>query len=245
MRHGIKYFRLAACALLAVPLWLFAEPGSPRPIPHPGGGGGGGPSRSTTGRSGDGGVRGDRNKEDLEQFREKMQEFCKKHSPRRWAALEENAHGDKNPLKYGGMFFRFRGLMMLENQDPDLYEIKVKQIEIEDEEYGLMKDVREARKAEDAAKIEAITPKLRELSAKYIASRIDEHAHRITNLEKAIKSEQNALAYDKDKQQSLVEERVKALLSDNPKPSRGHGSGGSGNSAPPTDNEPPQPPDDK
>ena len=28
------------------------------------------------------------------------------------------------------MFFRFRGLMMLENQDPDLYEIKVKQIEI-------------------------------------------------------------------------------------------------------------------
>jgi hypothetical protein len=136
---------------------------------------------------------------------------------------------------------------MLENQDPDLYEIKVKQIEIEDEEYGLMKDVREARKAEDAAKIDAITPKLRELSAKYIASRIDEHAHRITNLEKAIKSEQSALAYDKEKQQALVEERVKALLSDNPKPSRGHGSGGSGNSsaAPPTDNEPPQPPDDK
>src|SRR2546429_9328005 len=95
MQHGMKCFRLAACALLAVPLWLFAEPGSPRPIPHPGGGGGGGgPSRSTTGRSGDGGPRTERNKEDLEQFREKMQELCKKHSPRRWAALEGNAHGD-------------------------------------------------------------------------------------------------------------------------------------------------------
>src|SRR6266498_2807637 len=86
MPNGMKCFRLAACALLAAPLWLLAEPGGPRPIPHPGGGG----PRSTTGRSGDGGPRdgsprdgergsrGDRNKEDLEQFREKMQEFCKK-----------------------------------------------------------------------------------------------------------------------------------------------------------------------
>ncbi len=213
---------------------------------HPGGGGGG-PSRSTTGRSGDGGPRGDRNKEDLELVREKMQEFCKKHSPRRWAALEENAHGDKNPLKYGGMFFRFRGLVMLENQDPDLYEIKVKQIEIEDEEYGLMKDIREARKTEDSAKIDEITLKLRELSAKYVSSRIDEHAHRITNLEKAIKSEQNALAYDKDKQQALIDERVKALLSDNPKPSRTHGGGGNsgGGAAAGGDNDPPQPADVK
>jgi len=213
---------------------------------HPSGGGGG-PSRSTTGRSGDGGPRGDRNKEDLELVREKMQEFCKKHSPRRWAALEENAHGDKNPLKYGGMFFRFRGLVMLENQDPDLYEIKVKQIEIEDEEYGLMKDIREARKTEDSAKIDEITLKLRELSAKYVSSRIDEHAHRITNLEKAIKSEQNALAYDKDKQQALIDERVKALLSDNPKPSRTHGGGGNsgGGAAAGGDNDPPQPADVK
>src|SRR5438874_1919989 len=159
MRNGMKCFRVAACALLAAPLWLLAEPGGPRANLHPGGGGG---PRSTTGRSdgssrdgiprdgggsggGERGPRGERNKEDLDQIREKMQEFCKKHSPRRWAALEENAHGDKNPLRYGGMFFRFRGLVMLENQDPALYDIKVKQIEIEDEEYGLMKEVREAR----------------------------------------------------------------------------------------------------
>jgi len=66
-----------------------------------------------------------------------MEKFCKEHAPKRWAAMG----GDKNPMKFGGMYFRFRGLMMLEKQDKALYDIKVRQIEIEDEEYGLMKEV--------------------------------------------------------------------------------------------------------
>jgi hypothetical protein len=102
----MKFLRIAACALLATPLSLFAEPNGGR-NGRPGGGGG--PPHSTTGRS-DGGSRDDRggsrgNKEDMEQFREKMENFCKDHAPNRWAALG----ADKSPMRFGGMYFRFRG----------------------------------------------------------------------------------------------------------------------------------------
>jgi hypothetical protein len=166
--------------------------------------------------------RGEHSREDFEQLRKRMQEFCEKHSPRRWAALEEKAPGERNMMKFGGMFFRFRGLMMLENQDKPLYEIKVRQIEIDDEEYGLLKDLRTARAADNKAEIDRITQRLKGLSKEYIASRIDERTHRIASLEKMLKSEKEALASEKSDQQALVDKRVESLLSDNPPHSHGH-----------------------
>jgi hypothetical protein len=216
----MKFIRMTACCLLATPLVLCAEPGQSKPMGRPSGGS----SRSTTGRTSDSstrdgadrGSRGERSREDFEQLRKRMQDFCEKHSPRRWAALEENSHGDKNPFKFGGMFFRFRGLMMLENQDKALYNIKVRQIEIEDEEYGLMKDIREARKTDNTADLNTLTDKLRALSTEYVASRIDERTHRIANLEKTIKAEQTALATEQANQKSLVDQRLDSILNDKP-----------------------------
>jgi hypothetical protein len=233
----MKCFRLAACAVLATPLVLFAEQGGPRPISRQGG-----PSHSTTGRT-DGGAsrdgdrsRGDRNKEDMEQFREKMDAFCKEHAPKRWAAMG----GDKNPMKFGGMYFRFRGLMVLEKQDKALYDIKVRQIEIEDEEYGLMKEVRAARQDQDAAELDRLTAKLRELSNEYVTSRIDERTHRIASLQKTIETEKSALAADQQNKGKLISDRVEAILNDTPPPSRSRAreGEGAGTQTPTRDNAP-------
>lgn len=214
----MKFIRLAACAVLATPLVLFAEPGAPRPSPRPGGG----PPHSTTGRS-DGASR-ERNKEDMELFREKMEKFCKDHAPQRWAAMG----GDKNPMKFGGMYFRFRGLTVLEKQDKALYDIKVRQIEIDDEEYGLMKDVRALREKPDAAELDRLTVKLRDLSKEYIASRIDERTHRIASLQKTIEAEKTALAADQLNQGKLIADRVEAILNDTPPASRSRSREGEG-----------------
>jgi len=219
----MNFIRIAACVVLATPLALFAEPSGGRN----GRPGGGGPPHSTTGRS-DGSSRDDRagraNKEDMEQFREKMEKFCKDHAPRRWAALE----GDKSPMRFGGMYFRFRGLVMLENQDPELYKIKVRQIEIDDEEYGLMKEIRDARRTSDSDAINSKTAKLRDLSQEYIASRIDERKHRIVSLQKSIEKEKNLLASDEQNKDALIAERVEAILSDTPSRSRSHDAEGAG-----------------
>jgi hypothetical protein len=223
----MKLLRIAACGLLAAPLVL-AEPPDFKSGAHGGG------SRSTTGRTdgasrdgapregGERGGRGERSREDLDQLRKRMQEFCEKHSPRRWAALQQSSKSDRNPWKFGGMFFRFRGLMMLENQDKPLYDIKVRQIEIDDEEYGLLKDLRAARAADNKGEIDHITDRLRDLSKEYVASRIDERTHRIASLEKALKSEKATLASETSDQKSLVEKRLESMLSDNPPHSHGH-----------------------
>ncbi|MDB5320653.1 MAG: hypothetical protein JWN40_2284 [Phycisphaerales bacterium] len=214
----MKFIRLAACAVLATPLVLFAEQGAPRPSPRPGGG----PPHSTTGRS-DGASR-ERNKEDMELFREKMEKFCKDHAPQRWAAMG----GDKNPMKFGGMYFRFRGLTVLEKQDKALYDIKVRQIEIDDEEYGLMKEIREARDKSNNTEIDRITARLRDLSKEYISSRINERTHRIASLENTIATEKSALASDQQNQAKLIKDRVEAILSDTPPPGRSRSRDGEG-----------------
>jgi hypothetical protein len=235
----MKLLRLAACGLLAAPL-AFADPGNFKP------GSRGGGARTTTGRTdgpsregGERSGRGERSREDFEQLRKRMQEFCEKHSPRRWAALQESPGGG-NPMKFGGMFFRFRGLMMLENQDKALYDIKVRQIEIDDEEFGLLKDLRTARAADNKGEVERITARLRDLSKEYVASRIDERTHRIASLEKMLKSEQEALASEKNDQDALVEKRVESLLSDTP--THGHGRDSGAPSGPPGHSGPGAPP---
>jgi len=222
----MKFLRLAACGLLAAPLVLFADPN----VFKPGSRGGNGGRSATTGRSADGGERssrGEHSREDFEQLRKRMQEFCEKHSPRRWAELEEKSKGG-NMMKFGGMFFRFRGLTMLENQDKPLYDIKVRQIEIDDEEYGLLKDLRAARAAENNEEIGNITKRLRELSTEYVASRIDERTHRIASLEKALKAEQQTLTTELSDQKALVDKRLDMLLSDTPH----HSHDGDGSSQP-------------
>jgi hypothetical protein len=218
----MKLFRLAACVLLATPLALAAQPSGGRSNGRPSGDR---PSHSTTGRS-DGSSRDDHSgrasKEDMEQFREKMENFCREHAPKRWAALG----ADKSPMRFGGMYFRFRGLMMLENQDPELYKIKVRQIEIDDEEYGLMKEIRQARKDSNSDVINTDTAKLRDLSKEYIASRIDERSHRIISLQKSIEKEKAQLASDKQNQAALISERVESILNDTPSRSRSHDADG-------------------
>jgi len=160
----------------------------------------------------------------MEQFREKMELFCKEHAPKRWAAMG----ADKNPMKFGGMYFRFRGLMVLEKQDPALYEIKVRQIEIDDEEYGLMKEVRAAREKADVAELDRLTARLRDLSQEYISSRINERTHRIASLEKTIEAEKAALAADQQSKDKLIKDRVDAILGDTLPGSRSRSRDGEG-----------------
>jgi hypothetical protein len=157
----------------------------------------------------------------MEQFREKMENFCKDHAPNRWAALG----ADKSPMRFGGMYFRFRGLVMLENQDPELYKIKVRQIEIDDEEYGLMKEIREARRTNNNDVINANTTRLRDLSKEYIASRINERSHRIISLQKSIDREKILLASDEQNKDALIADRVDSILNDTPSRSRSHDAG--------------------
>jgi hypothetical protein len=202
-----------------------------------------------------GGDRGGGGMAEFDKFREDLQQFLIKHSPNRWAAMNDSARGGGggSPVKFGGMFFRYRGLVVLKNEDPELYDIKVRQIEIEDQEFGLMRQLREAKKDDKAEDVDRITKELRKYADEYVTKRFEERTRRVAKLEKVLADEKAALASERDRKDALIGQHVEAVLHDQPthRPfgpgpggpgGPGGGPGGPGGPPPDKDDAPSPPP---
>lgn len=208
-------------AVLGLPLSLLAAGEPPRR-----GGDRSGGDRQGTERSGSGGERsmrgpggpgafGDWRDTDWRQFREQLKKFCEEHSPRRWKEIEESAKaGERFSMRAAGMAMKFRALQSLEKEDKELYAIKVKQIEIEDEEFGLVQDIQSAKTLSDDAKVSALSATLREKTTLTVKLHLDERTHRIARLEKFLKKEQEKLARDgtTEAQASQAERRFQEMI---------------------------------
>jgi hypothetical protein len=205
-------------------------------------GGGGGERGGPGGWQGPG---GDWNSEQAKQFRAEVEKFCEAHSPNRWADLKGALSSERKPSRLGGMTLRYAGLKQLQKEDPKLYDIKVKQIEIEDAEYGLLKQLKTSE--DEHRNTEELRAKLRAKSLEYVAQRLEERNHRIERLKELVQKEQDKLANDQKDKDKLTDDRVKEMIAEgveffNPTPPpqfrRGEGGagGGSGSAAPTTVN---------
>jgi hypothetical protein len=213
--------RLATSCLLAGALGLGlaaqADPqqpgGPPRRSDH--GGGGGGPGFGPGGGFGRGSGF-EPGSEEYQKFREQLKAFCLQHSPRRWQEVEDRI---QRPNYRGGfmrlMGYKFRELLDLEKKDPALHAIKVRLIEVEDVEYGLTNDLKNADK-NDTKKVDEIRGQLREQNEKYVRLRFEERSHRIDRLAKLLEDEKRKLADDRDGSQRLVDERLAELEKQGP-----------------------------
>jgi hypothetical protein len=222
----------AACAVAAL-----ADPQSGRRGDRGQGGGNGGVERMDRGGGGGpgGGWQGpgDWNSEQAKQFREQLEKFCEKHAPNRWNDLK-NTFGEarRNP-RVGSMAMRFAGLKQLQKEDQKLYDIKVRLIELEDDEYGLLKQLKAPDNANDAEKLKTLQGQLQAKSQEYVAQRLLERSHRIAKLNELIQSEQAKLDSDKKNQDKLTGDRVQQMMAEGldfftPKPQpfrRGDGEG--------------------
>ncbi len=84
-----------------------------------------------------GGPGGWESAEEREKFKLEVETFLKAHSPKRWEDFKaKNDRGQDHNRLVWSMAARYRGLQMLEKDDKPLYDIKVKQIEIEDTEFA-------------------------------------------------------------------------------------------------------------
>jgi hypothetical protein len=186
-------------------------------------------------------MRGDRGGggPEYDKFRDELQEFLKLHSPNRWAAMNDSArNGGGAPVKFGGMFFRYGGLLALKKDDAELYDIKVRQIEIEDKEFGLTRDLREAKRADKADDVTRINADLRKLADEYVTKRFEERTHRVAKLEKALADEKSALTAEQGRKDALIEQHIDAVQHNQPT-HRGFGPGPGGHDGP--GNVPPPP----
>lgn len=203
--------------LFAVPLAVFGEPGASKQGPaHPG-------ANGTRVRPD--GERGGRPNTEWwnEKFREELKEFCKTNSPNRWKEIEALPKGANKDAKIGAMGWQFHSLQLLKDQDSTLFDLKVKEIQAQDEEFGILQNAEKVTPDE-------LKSKLREKAKDYVALKQDERQHRIDRILVTVKNEQKELDKDKDKMNTLVEERIDMLIKQGPSlfPTPGPRRGGEG-----------------
>jgi hypothetical protein len=171
---------------------------------------------------------------DYEQF----MAFSEVHAHNRWKELKKR-EGENNGhmLRSNGLLVKFRMLQMLEKQDKDLYTIKVKQIETEDVEYGLVTTLREKEKAPNpnAAQIAALKADLKNNAKQFVMLRLEERGKQIDRIMAKLEQEKKNLSEDQTvaAQSRLTDERYNQMLAEGPdffnfKPIKHDGEGGAG-----------------
>jgi hypothetical protein len=163
---------------------------------------------------------------DWEQTRKEFLEFCEKKAPNRYNDLKA-AGATGGPHLYG-MLVRFRNLQALQKTDPQLYEIQVSQIRNEDVEYGVLKKVRDLKKApnNDPQQLQKLALELRPLAKESVKLRVEERSHRIARLAKLVEEERKQNDEDQKNQAKLIEARVAQMMAEDtdfftPKPRGG------------------------
>ena len=233
----MRFKRITLLSLVcAVPLAVFGEPGGSNKQggPRTGGGPGGGISHAKpeSERGAGGRLTNEWGSEkEREQFRKDLAVFCEANSPNRWNEIIKKGW-DKNPGRIGAMAWQYKTLQTLQKEDPKLYEIKVNQIRIQDEEFGVLQAIKDSDKNPEKLTAAELDSKLKEKAEKYVLLRLSERQHRIEALDKLLKKEKEALETDVHDTPALVETRCKELIKQgpslfpNPGPRRGEGARG-------------------
>jgi len=194
--------------MCAVPLAVLAEPTSPRQGPNRAGPGTG----RNMGRPGND-----------EKFKEELATFCKEHSPKRWAVIDAMPKGQQKEQRIAMMAWQFGILRGLKNEDKSRYELKVKEIELQDQEFGILQNPQKLSE-------EALRMELKDTAEKVVQARLDDRDLRIKDLENRLKKEKEELESDKAKITQLVSEHLNQLIKQGPSlfPSPGFRHGGEG-----------------
>jgi hypothetical protein len=166
------------------------------------------------GPGGFGGRGFDPSSKEYQEFREQLKAFCVQHSPKRWQEFEERIQRGGRSGFRGQMSLKFRELQALEKSDPALHAIKVRLIEVEDVEYGLITELKAA--ADDPKKAADLRAQLRDQDEKYVRLRFEERSHKIDRLAKLLDDERRKLADDRKDENRLVSERLAELEKQGP-----------------------------
>jgi hypothetical protein len=140
-------------------------------------------------------------------------EMVRQYSPNRWAAYQQvQAHLDaeQKAALDRGVLWRYRQMQWM-FRDDDLREIKLKQLQIEDEIFGVRMKMNQPAADMPALK-EQLQSKVRDL----VDSRMREREIHIARLQDMLKNEQERLAKDRERKDELVASKVEEELKNEP-----------------------------
>ncbi len=133
--------------------------------------------------------------------------FMRVHSPNRVKAMESLP--EESAARRGVMAFvvaRYRALQALKDEDAQLYGLNVKQVEIEDELYGLLAP---ARAVGDREKIRE---RIHDAVKRQIDTNLAERERRLNRLRESLQREERKLDTDRAQIDELTDARTNALV---------------------------------
>jgi hypothetical protein len=155
--------------------------------------------------------------------------YMKEHSPNRAAAIESLTGERKNHIMEVAAR-NYTNWMRILKQDPQLYKVVVKRVEVEDNIFGLVSQLRKGSAATQASPQSDTRAKLREQVADLVDLGIEERQIRLDHLEQTVKDLRTKLDDDSSHRSDLIDQRYKTILSDGKSllPSSGAGGGRAG-----------------
>ena len=140
-----------------------------------------------------------------------IEAFMKKHSPERWTRLEE-VGDDQRQQGVRNMFAaRYRALQELKQQDPEMYQIRIARMPIEDKAFDLSWKLTHARPNEPQDENKA---KLRVQLGLLVKSKLDERELRLRHLEKHLAEARQKLKDDEQRMDELVNANLNDIAED-------------------------------
>ena len=168
---------------------------------------------------------------------DRSEAFLKEHAPKRWAILQ-NLDEEGQQRVRGFVFWRFRTLERMKNNDPDMYQLHLKRFGIEDEIFGIRFPIRQ----EGRFATEEEMSKMRERVAALVDVSLEEREIRVQRLREMLKREEDYLAAERGSRDAAIQERV-SLIEQGRSMGMGRGFGGPGGgyapAGPPPDRQPP------
>ena len=155
--------------------------------------------------------------EDKKKFGEEVEKFCLENSPNRWQEVRKRLdinHGmergpDRRPFGGIGMIaFRYLKLKELKESNPELYQIRVKEIQLEDKAYGLTLERRKGLHVAD------IDKELKQVAREHVDLQFKERSLRIAKLETMLADEKRQLEFDKTNAEKEALKRFEGMTTE-------------------------------
>lgn len=133
-------------------------------------------------------------------------DFFRTYSRRRAEAIRALPQ-EKQERVRGLITARYGGIWLIETQNPKLFDLKIKQVQAEDDIFGLKGEL-----AENPGKGDQIRAELRKKVEELVELRMDERKQRIERLKKQLGDEEKQLKEDQAKKEKMVEKQYERVL---------------------------------
>jgi hypothetical protein len=140
---------------------------------------------------------------------EEISIFMKEHSPERLKAINNLPEGPRERLRMVATR-NYRNYKQIETKDPALAKLMVSRVELEDQVFKLVNQIRSEKGNE--AQAQSDKQLLEQKIGELLDVNINERELRISRLQTTLESEQKQLASDSKNKDQLIEKRLRAFL---------------------------------